>query len=88
MGLLACDHPLQDRHRLTQLLVLSLVALATGDGLLLRLGSSGLGLNGDKPAVTLSSVGSLEGVLSAINLEEELVGALLGDFASISLHSC
>lgn len=87
MHLLVCDHILQNWHRLTQLLELSLVALATGDGLLLRLGSGGLGLNGGNPAVTLSSVGSLEGVLGAVSLEEELVGALLGDVGSISLHS-
>lgn len=85
--LLVANRDLQNPNALTQLLELSLVALATGDGLLLRLGSGGLGLDGGNPAVTLTRVGGLEGVLDTVNLEEELVGSLLGDVGSISLRS-
>lgn len=73
------------RCKRTQLGQSVLVALARGDGLLLSLGDSSLGLNGGDPAVTLSSVGGLEGVLVAMVLEVELVGALLGDVANIGL---
>lgn len=72
-------------NRLGQLLKLSLVALTRGDGLLLSLGLGGLGLQGGDPAVALSSVGGLEGVLVAVQLEEELIGALLGNIGNIGL---
>lgn len=70
---------------LTQLLKLSLVALATGDGLLFRLGIRRLGFESGDPAVTLGSVSGLEGVLGAVDLEEELSSTLLGDVGSVGL---
>lgn len=75
-------------NRLGQLLKLSLVTLAGGDGLLLSLGLGGLGLKGGDPAVALSSVGSLERVLVAVQLEEELIGALLGNIGDVGLFAC
>lgn len=71
---------------LTQFLELSLVALAGNDGLLFSLGLSGLGFQSNKPAVTLSSVSSLESMLLAVNLEDEFVGALLGKVGDIGLR--
>lgn len=78
--------------RLAELLELSLVPLAGGHGFLLGIGLSGLGLDGGQPAVALGGVGSLEGVLLAIDLEGEVVGALLGHIGDlrlqiVSLHS-
>lgn len=73
--------------QLTQLLQLSLVALAGSDGLLLSLGGGSLGLESGEPAVTLTTVGGLEGVLLTVDLEVELVGAVLGDVTNIGLHS-
>lgn len=70
---------------LGQLLKLSLVTLAGGDGLLLGLGLGRLGLDGDNPAVALGGAGGLEGVLLASNLELELAGALLGHIRDIGL---
>ena len=70
---------------LTQLLKLSLVTLARGDGLLLSLSLSRLGLEGDNPAVTLGSASGLESVLLAVDLEVQLTGALLGDVGDLSL---
>lgn len=70
---------------LTQLLKLSLVTLAAGDSLLLRLGVGDLGLESSDPAVTLSSVAGLEGVLGTVDLEEELGGTLLGEVGGIGL---
>lgn len=70
---------------LTQLLKLSLVTLAAGDSLLLRLGVGDLGLESSDPAVTLSSVAGLEGVFGTVDLEEELGGTLLGEVGGIGL---
>ena len=70
---------------LTQLLKLSLVALAAGDNLLLRLGVGDLGLESSDPAVTLSRVAGLEGVLGTVDLEEELGDTLLGEVGGIGL---
>jgi len=72
---------------LTQLLKLSLVALAAGDSLFLGLGVGDLGLKSGDPAVTLTSVGGLEGVLGTVNLEEELGGSFLGQVGGIGLFS-
>lgn len=70
---------------LTQLLKLSLVTLAAGNSLLLRLGVGDLGLKSGDPAVTLNGVGGLESVLGTVNLEEELGGTLLGQVSGIGL---
>lgn len=70
---------------LTQLLELSLVTIAAGDSLLLRLGVGDPGLESSDPAVTLSSVAGLEGVLGTVHLEEELGGTLLGEVGGIGL---
>jgi hypothetical protein len=77
-----------NNNRLGQLLELSLVGLARGDGLLLGLGLGGLGLEGGDPAVTLGGAGGLESVLVAAQLEVELVGAILGDVRDVRLFSC
>lgn len=73
--------------RLGQLLELSLVALAGGDVLLLGLGLGSLGLEGSNPAVTLGATGGLEGVLLAVDLEQELVDAILADVGDIGLKN-
>lgn len=70
----------------TEFLKLALVALTTNDLLLDGLSFGRLGLDGGHPAVTLVGIGGLEGVLLAVELEHEIVGAVLGDIGDITLQ--
>lgn len=75
-----------DQH--TQLLELSLVALALDDGFLLGLGLGGLVLEGEEEAVTLGGAGGLESVLLAVDLEDDLAAAILGQIGDLALDKC
>ena len=71
--------------KLTNLLLVLLVALARLDCVL---GGLGLGdglLNGDEPSIALGSGGGLEGVLVARDLERESDSAVLGEVSGIGL---
>ena len=57
--------------------MLGLVALATMDGGLLRLANLHSTLERDEPTITLSVVGSLQGVLLAVDPEDDLVWVVL-----------
>lgn len=64
-----------------------LVTLAANDSFLGGLGLSNGLLDGDVPAITLSVVGGLEGVLVAVELEGELVWRLLLELGSLRLDT-
>lgn len=72
--------------KLTELGDLLLVRLVGDDGVLGRLGLLDSLLDGDEPAVALSSGLGLEGVLAAVQLEVEGNGTVLGELGGIGLR--
>jgi len=61
------------------------IALARDNAFLGLFGGSRFFLNGDKPAGSLGVGTGLEGVLLSMELERELVEALLGNLGDFSL---
>ena len=63
-----------------------LVCLATGNRLCELFGLGDLGLEGCDPAITLGKIGSLEGVLVAMNCEIELNSSFVCGLGRVGLE--